>query len=336
VAGQGIVGRVLDADTGGPVEGVLVLALAGERALDRAITTSRGTFSLQLGEPGAYVLRAERLGYAVAERALVLAAGETVEVELITGMRAVDIRGVVAEVAAGCRDPESPVALARVWSDARDILAVLTRPPQAGWTGARVERVMRDRDRGGDVGLEVVDTLDAPAGVPMQAAHPDTLATRGYVHHDDSTAVYYAPDARTILSDSFLSRHCFGVDESRVAEGRLGLTFRPRPDITLPDVSGTFWIPTTPPTPGGGQGPDSPSPHGDAPPAAIDFRWTAHPWDVAPHPGLGGRVEVSRKVEGHWIVSSWSMTIPRMVHMSGLLLEERREWRFRLLPPDGR
>lgn len=95
LSAQVIRGRVLDADSDAPLEGVNVQAkdALGER-LRSAVTDSTGTFRILVPRPGRYDLLASGLGYLAAPPPVVeVAADEVVTVELRMRRDAVPVEG---------------------------------------------------------------------------------------------------------------------------------------------------------------------------------------------------------------------------------------------------
>jgi hypothetical protein len=92
-APQMVIGRVVDATTGAPVPGVEI-TLFDTLGVSHATVLggSTGEFFFMIPSPGAYRLRAARLGYATAEtRPIEIKADEAVEVELRLAVRPVEL-----------------------------------------------------------------------------------------------------------------------------------------------------------------------------------------------------------------------------------------------------
>ena len=79
----------------------------------------------------------------------------------------------------------------------------------------RYERTLDDRLR-----VKRDTTTHVQVGVtdrPYVTPPPEALSAKGYVWRADSAEVYYAPDTRVLLSDSFLRDHCFSAAAHRCA-----------------------------------------------------------------------------------------------------------------------
>jgi hypothetical protein len=85
LAAQRVEGRLLDADSGEPVVGGIVILDTGEgNAVQHVLSDASGYFDLRVRRPGTYLLRALRVGYGTAEGGpFALAAGETLEVDFM-------------------------------------------------------------------------------------------------------------------------------------------------------------------------------------------------------------------------------------------------------------
>jgi hypothetical protein len=92
-ASQVISGRAVDADTGEPVDGVLITLLDRlDEAHADVVSDSAGKFIILVPARGTYVLRAERIGYETARtRPIRIAADEALEVGLQLHVRPVEL-----------------------------------------------------------------------------------------------------------------------------------------------------------------------------------------------------------------------------------------------------
>ncbi len=303
VAGQSIAGVVRD-EAGVPVSGAAVVAHRADVRAGRAVTDARGRYEVAVDSAGPILVRVERLGYGTAEASVQVGNQGVTALDLVVSTVPLPVTGVVAEVERGCRDPESPRVLAELWFEARDILEALTQPPPPGADTVPVLVVRRDLGPSGRVVHgESTDTVWSRSRAPMGATVPVADEALTFVEVVGDSAVYFAPDARTVLSDRFLATHCFGMSPA-------GLTFEPLAGQTAPDVRGVFELPSE-----GGTT------------AALEFEFTAHPWEVAADDIFGGRVFLERSTSGGWFVERWSMTVPRpLAVLSNLPIVERREW----------
>jgi hypothetical protein len=88
-----LTGRVLDAETGRPVSAARV-RIAGTAAA--ALTDAQGRFLIENAPTGTQNMEVEHLGYGTHREAVALRGAETVDLIIHLGIRAIEIRGVVA------------------------------------------------------------------------------------------------------------------------------------------------------------------------------------------------------------------------------------------------
>ena len=266
VGAQVIQGQVRSGE-GAPIEGVLVLALDSlETTQATWITGPDGEFGLQVPSPGRWTVRAERIGFGVVEGEVLVGeedlAGVTIEMVTVP----VAIEGVEVSVGQRCPGASSSPGVAELWREARSVLTSVRRTRTGGASQFQVSFNRRDYRIGGFspefLQHESVDTVVATGMVPMQSASPEFLANRGFIVLTDDTASYYAPDADVLLSEEFLTGHCFREEERDDGGPWVGLAFEPI-DPTALDIRGTFRLPTSPEV----------WPY-------IEFTWTNHPWDL--------------------------------------------------------
>lgn len=298
-AAQVVVGRVTE-EAGAPVEGAFVVLLdeTGRRRVGW-LTPPSGEFVLRAPGPGRYRLLVERIGYrSVEDDAFALAVGDTLVRDLSTSAEAVSLEGLTARSERRCQtSPAGGARTADLWEEARKALSV------AAWADEEkllsFEAVTFER-RLSPPRLQVVEeTTRERRGLgrhPFRSLPAEVLAENGFVREEGEVRAYYAPDAGVLLSDVFLSTHCFGVV---VEEGRVGLSFEPVPGRDLPEVRGVLWI---------------------EPRAALlerlEYRYVGLPepavWtDGRPvRDAFGGEVWFERLASGAWIVSRWAIRMP--------------------------
>jgi carboxypeptidase family protein len=323
VQGQHIHGVVIDAGSGRPIEGAVVTLTRADSMVARRITDVAGRFAVSVPRDGTVLVRAEQFGFETVLREVRLQGADTISVRLGLSVRPVAIRGVEASVVRGCRDPDSPTALAAVWIEARDLLEALMRRSPPGTKGSVIETVMSDLDPSGRIVHRTVrDTTESSGGMPMRSPSPEVLARHGFIEVVGGSANYFGPDAEALLSDEFLFGHCFGRDTSREAEGWIGLAFDPRPDReSIHDIRGVLWLP-----------------RGSDGEPRIDFSWVSHPWGIQASPDFGGTVDLAPVGETGWQVDRWNMTVPRPMTTNqgggGPFVVERRHWSAARLDPE--
>ncbi len=140
-----------------------------------------------------------------------------------------------------------------------------------------------------------VKSATNPTTHAFRSLPADQLADKGYVVSDNTGTTYYAPDADVLLDDSFASTHCFHLQAAPGDDHLIGVAFSPaRSRRDALDIEGVLWVDRT-----------------TAELETLEFEYTNLPDLVHPaHPG--GRVEFLRLSDGNWLVSRWSVRMPRV------------------------
>jgi hypothetical protein len=300
-AAQTVAGTVVDRWTGAAVPGAVVALLdtAGGRH-DATVSDAQGRYTVRASSPGAFRVRAERVGYSTGSSpVLALAAGEQATQPLSLVPSAVTLDAVVARgVRRPCTvRPENGAQAAIVWDEARKALEAAELAMQRQAYHFRLRRFRRVlsgprltvRDSSSAVETEFSErSFRSPPG--------DRLVTHGYVEPDGDSLAFHAPDAPTLLSDAFLDHHCFSFREGRGANaGLVGLDFAPLRGRRVAEVRGTLWL-------------DGKTGHL----RFVEYTYTNLPYERRGTP-LGGRIEFAQVAGGGWIVNRWTMRMPGMV-----------------------
>ncbi|HSM06012.1 MAG TPA: carboxypeptidase-like regulatory domain-containing protein [Longimicrobiales bacterium] len=318
-SGTTVLGRVLEAGTGNPQVGAFVALLdpVGERRV-AVLTDERGRFELRVPGPGEYRLRVEGLGLETTfEGPFHLSDGQVLSRDLVVRPSAIRLEGLEVTGSARCdMDEGEGSATLQLWEEARKALEVAEWVGEVGYVYhvTSFRRVVRID--GARVDAEETSDRVLPGREAFSSLPADSLMGYGFVQPDGDATLYFAPDASVLLSDVFLSAHCF---EAVREDGRLGLAFEPAPGRTLPDIRGTLWF-----------GDELRLDH-------MDFRYTGlrrfENADV-----LGGEIRFERLPQGAWIVREWRIRMPyeveaaqadraqrlvRLVETGGLIREAR-------------
>lgn len=293
---QAVVGRVVDERDGRPLRGAF-LRLADSTGAPRAadFTDTEGRFRLRAPGAGSYRLQVERIGFR-SETAgpfrLEEDGGRRVAVSL--SRHPVQVSDLEVDARSRCRGrPSDGETAHRLWSEIRKALRQRIWSERVRGLGV----VTRQYLRRADPDLQPEETVrewrdSVPGPRPFHAADPAKLARDGFVEVLGDSAVYYGPDARTLLSRVFVDTHCFGVRVSDDGSERVGLTFRPREGRDLPDVEGVLWIDRR-----------------SSELREIEFRYVNLPYPADPE-HAGGRVEFFRLTGGPWIIRRWEIRTP--------------------------
>jgi TonB-linked SusC/RagA family outer membrane protein len=154
-------GTVTDSATGRPVAGVQ-LTVAGAPA--RAVTTEAGTYQLTGVPAGRVTVRAQRLGYAAATRALDLAAGGTATADLRLRPVAAVLSTVVATGYGSSRRATVSNAIVSIDSSAFEALPVVSLDNALQGRVAGVQVMQNSGEPGGGVSVRIRGPASLNAG----------------------------------------------------------------------------------------------------------------------------------------------------------------------------
>lgn len=310
--------EVVEAASATPVAGAIVTLLTqrGLRA-DVTLADSAGRATLRVPEAGSYRVRAERVGFEsfTTEPMDLDAASRSIRIELPA--RRVRLDQVVVRGRQRCEArPADAVRTAALWSEVQKALTATTLTSAAA-ARARVPMTVRTYTR--DLTLtmrvqaETTRVREASGGTPFSSASPEVLSAKGFAHDYNGGLHYFAPDAALLVSDQFVSDHCFSVQRrARGDSVLLGLAFKPVAGRRVPEIEGTLWV--------------------DAASAELQFveyTYTNLAPDI-PTDRIGGRVEFARLVDGRWVVRHWYIRTPRLAmrprqRVGAMELERRTE-----------
>ena len=295
-AAQPVVGEVVEEGTGMPVPGAMVILFDGTGTrVDRVLSNAAGKFIVRAEAPGPHYITVERIGYAnwTTDRFEPEAGGDLLTIAV--PVEAIPLDGLDVSGGRRCEvRPEEGRATARVWEEVRKALSVEEYTRQESlyrYTLARYERTL---DRDAEEVLHDDTTITENLAAAFVSVPVEYLASQGFVQAvEDSTTVYFAPDAGALLSDPFLDSHCFGLREGE--DGRIGLIFRPIEGREVPDIGGVLWVSAE-----------------TSELERMEFvylnlirsRELGEP---------GGEVAFTRLPDGAWIVREWRIRMPHLV-----------------------
>lgn len=263
----------------------------------RTLTTGTGAFRLEAPGPGTYRLRSERIGYHLAvSEAIELRAGATLSYAFRIRPIAVVLSAVEVRSETECGlNPERARATLLVWEEIRKALAA------TAWDGTqeltRYRKYNYERDLTANrrrVQREDGRIVDGVADQPYESLPPERLAREGYVVVQRQDQLHYAlPDANVLLSDAFLSTHCFHVvRDANDHVGEVGLAFTPVRGRRVSDVRGTLWLDEK-----------------TSELRTLEASYTQLPAGLEDE-RVGGTVEFLRLPSGAWIVQRWELRTP--------------------------
>ena len=292
-------GTVVQPDSITPLSGAIVVVTdARGAAVARVLTGSRGGFSVALPAPAQYTLTLLRIGYRPTLGPVVsVGPGETVRTRIVAGSAAVTLAVVRVRERETCRvSTDTGLMVARVWEEARKAmlssqLSADGAPLYAEWVG--YERVLDPN--GKLVRQQRVRSAKHLTQHAFTSVPADILRDQGYVSQDSVGVNYYAPDAEVLLSDTFVSGHCFHLVESPTNAGLVGVAFTPAGDRRdMREIEGTLWVDRA-----------------SAELRHVDFRYLNLP-EPSSQAEPGGRVEFLRLADGNWLVSRWHIRMPEV------------------------
>lgn len=264
-----------------------------------ALTDASGHYALRAPAAATYRVLARRVGFTPDSSALLpLRVGENIAFDPVLRAFAVQLSTVRVDRAERCRIAPDASALAQqLWEDAQSALTATVVAASDSASAFLLRRYERELDSAGDavVSSRTWDAITKNSE-PYQSIAAESLAVHGFVVPEGSSLVYYAPDARTLISDAFARGHCFRPIERDDHAGQIGLAFAPIARVARRhrDVSGALWI-------------DRESGR------LIDLELTyAVPPELAsvPVPVATARVDYGQTAGGRWIVQHWVLRMP--------------------------
>ncbi|MCG6955425.1 MAG: carboxypeptidase regulatory-like domain-containing protein [Gemmatimonadetes bacterium] len=303
VAAQVVRGQVVDGATQAPIAGAFILLLddTGTRRAG-VLSGNTGDFVLKAPHAGRYTLRADRIGYASAmSDTLDLLEGQALVYRFVVNIEPIDLEGIEVTGKGRCRVSRDMGAQTSVlWEEIRKALAISAWGDEQ--RGVAFQSALWSRARS-LTSLEIEhDTLRLKSGygrTPFASESAESLGTLGFIRPlEDGGYVFYGLDAKTLLSDEFLSRHCFRVEKAgRGQSGLIGLGFEPLDRRGPTDIEGTLWVDR----------------------ATDELRYLEFKYDRLPMPGnlptepFGGRMDFRRLDNGDWVVQHWWLRMPESI-----------------------
>jgi predicted small secreted protein len=294
---QTVRGTVTDSLTGAPVRDALVVLVGNDGASHgRALSLDAGTYAIAAPTAGRYSIRTKRIGYRAVESApFDIAEGEVRLHDILAPTIRVQLPSVTVLAQRHCVvRPGDGMPAFQLWEEIRTALYQTSIAQRGDLFQTTARRWARELDTlARFVHSDSSWMLSGMAQSPFVAVPVEHLERVGFIEQKaTNTWFFYAPDAEVLLSEVFLSGHCFRVVEGR--DGLIGLAFEPAKKRKLADVKGVLWL--------------------DSATAALrhlEFGYTKLPWGV-PVSRVGGRLEFEQLASGLWIVRRWYVRAPRM------------------------
>lgn len=294
---QAVRGRLLDASSGDPVTGALIVLLDSDGdEIGSTVTSARGTYHVRAPGAGVFRLRAERIGFENSlSETITLLAGQTVSREITASSSAVVLPALAVESDTECRvRPEEGYATYVLWEEARKALEITEGTSAAFRFDA--EMYQKHVNLWGQPLEEGEVQLVSYAGRhPFRSVPMDELEEHGYARESAEGTYFYGPDAEVLLSDQFLDSHCFRYRTGKDGLSA-GLAFEPiREESDRVDVEGVLWL-------------DRES----ALLRTLEFSYTGvdAPAHLGTGPGPYGEVVFDQLPGGGWIIREWWIRTP--------------------------
>jgi hypothetical protein len=290
---QEITGTITSATEATPVAGAIVILIdaTGSRVAG-TLSESNGRYRLRVPVPGTFSLRVDVIGFrSVTVPPFPVAADAAVTRDIQFTFARTQLPAVAVTATSTCdRVGDETGDAPRLWSEVRKTLeASRIAIEERRFTVAlrRFERTIGLPDS--TLRASRTWTQTAVSENPFETLTPDAVARGGFAVDADSARLYYAPDARILLADSFVASHCFGTRRSG-PDGAIGLTFRPQQTAKRIDISGVLWL-------------DSAT----AELRSLEYRYLPA---LSRHDVGGGMVAFGRYPTGVWGVQRWMIRLP--------------------------
>ena len=260
--------------------------------MGQVLTNTAGRFLLRARQVGAHHITVERIGYAKRTTEHFDPRRDTTLIRIDVPVEPVIISGLNVAGERRCEvRPEEGRVTARVWEEARKALAAEAWTRGVAGYRYTLQRYQRTLGPYGHVVVSMAEDTAHDLEAAFASVPPGSLATVGFVQPmPDSTTRYYAPDAEALLSDFFLDTHCFAA--TRDEDGRIGLSFRPIPGRSLPEIRGVLWLNRD---------------TFELEELLFDY---INVRSIVERGWAGGKIEFARLLGGEWIVQRWLVRIP--------------------------
>ncbi|MBI2797327.1 MAG: carboxypeptidase regulatory-like domain-containing protein [Gemmatimonadetes bacterium] len=295
---QRLRGEVVFADSVTPARAVIVnVTDSAGTVVARTLTSSVGSFVVDLTREGRYRVRLLRIGFQPTESpATLVRTGTPVTLRLVLLGAPVTLARVTVRGERECRiRPDSAQEVFRLWDEARKALSAAQLALTSGRLDSEWLRYQR-RSSATDETLyeDSVGTGSGRTARPFVSEAPASLARLGYRRDIGGTAVYLGPDGEALLSEEFAATHCFRLRPPPDGHpGWIGAEFEPaRERNGIVDIAGTAWLDRA-----------------SAELQLVEFGYTNVPVEVR-RAGIGGRIEYARLASGEFALNRWQIRLP--------------------------
>lgn len=285
--------RVVEEGTGRPLAGVVVRLEQNGRPIVMGLSNDAGRLLLRAPAPGQYQVRSGRIGFQAPPPFLLELNNETVQRQLEMPAQIRQLPTLTVSGTTKCDGrPTLGTLAAALWEEVQLALTANRITVEQGLQVVHAVRFERHLSSSRAVLRERVTGSMVTSGQPFVSVPADQLARQGYVTTTRDSVVYSAPDAALLLTDEFVSTHCFDVNPR--SRDLVGLSFEPVPGLHRADVAGTLWIDRE-----------------TRELRHLEYRYTGLPTSAGPGRDPGGEIHFQRLPSGSWIVREWVIRMPR-------------------------
>lgn len=295
-AGQTVTGRVAASASGAPVANAIVQLIDSANVVAvQTFSQADGEFSLRTAIPASYRVRVLRIGFRpVTSNPVQVAAGGMHRLGDIVLGAPVTLDTVHVSDRAECRDVSDGAATYAVWEQARSALVGVSMGSRSAVMNATIIEFARTLEPRGDrVREQTVNTSRGFITRTWASLPVDSLRKVGYVVTDpNGWRSFYAPDIATLLSDAFITDHCFRLATGERA-GEIRIAFKPkRTRRGIIGIEGTLSLDRA-----------------SSELRRLEFSYIGLT-DAEEQARAGGLVEFRRMSNERWIIARWHIRMP--------------------------
>jgi hypothetical protein len=292
--------QILESHAGSPGTTIVLVSTSGV-IIAGTLSGPDGRYLLRAPSPGRYRVRARRLGFVPdSSNELTFSVDGALHFDPVLRQLTTSLQAVSVEGASRCVvSPASGAQAFRLWEAAQNALSATIAASTGKQFAFRLGRFQREIDPAtGRIIHGSEWEMRALSSEPYYSISPDSLAATGFARTEGDSAVYFAPDARTLTSAVFAQTHCMRAIRDRAKPEQIGLGFEPVARTGLVDVAGVLWL-------------DRAS--GEL--RNLEYRYELGVGNSAQAGSSGtesatGRIEYRRLDNGGWIVNHWLIRVP--------------------------
>lgn len=265
------------------------------------MTDENGGYALHAPHAGSYRVRARRIGFApVSSQPLSVAAGATVDFDPSMRLLPATLAEVnIAETERCVIAPEAGAAALSLWQAVQNALSGAAAGGMSGMHSFMLTRFHRElHPQTGKVLAHSSWKVLVSGSETYRSLPAESLAVTGYLERVGRDSAYYsAPDARTLISDSFARTHCLRPVAGSTGSGSVGLAFEPVHAGAQTDVAGTLWLEQK-----------------TGKLEYLQFQYvdssTRNSDSAHAIPLATGRIDYRELNDGSWIINDWTIRVP--------------------------